>query len=236
MIQVSEVTKRFGARSAVRNMSFQAGDAAITGLLGSNGAGKTTTLRMIAGVLQPDEGAIQFSDPKGIGALLDHTGLYSRLTARENLIYFGRLYGLSGATLEQRVEHVLTSLDLADIADRPTARFSQGEHMKVALGRAILHDPRHLLLDEPTNGLDVPTVRLLRALLKSLRDAGVCIVFSSHVMSEVEELCDRVVIIANGSVVADGALAEVRERAAARTLEAAYTHFTTGSTSCRADH
>jgi sodium transport system ATP-binding protein len=193
MIKVQELGKRFDNRPVVRDLSFEAKDGAITGLLGSNGAGKTTTLRMICGVLSPESGSIMIDeaaatgDPldrqRRVGALLDHMGIYSRLTVRENLVYFGRLRGMSPQSLAERVEQVVATLGLESIADRRTAGFSQGERMKTALGRAILHSPQNLLLDEPTNGLDVPTVRSLRDLLRRLRDAGVCIVLSSHVLN-----------------------------------------------------
>ena len=234
MIQVHGVAKSFGGTAAVRGLSFDAPDCAITGLLGANGAGKTTTLRMIAGVLEPDAGEIrvggaaarQLGGRAELGALLDHTGLYGRLTARENLEYFGRLRGMPANLIEARVSGLLASLGLGEIADRPTARFSQGEHLKVALGRALLHNPRHLLLDEPTNGLDVPTLMVLRAQLKRLRDEGACIVFSSHVLGEVQALCDRVVLVARGRVVAAGTLAEIQARAGIDTLEQAFVKLT----------
>jgi sodium transport system ATP-binding protein len=236
MIQVRQVTKRLGGFPAVRDLSFDAPDSAITGLLGANGAGKTTTLRMIAGVLTPDDGEIRVggaspqADPaaaqRGLGALLDHTGLYPRLTARENLAYFARLRRLRGLLLEESVENVLGVLGLAELADRRAGGFSQGERMKVALGRVLIHGPAHLLLDEPTNGLDVPTVRMLRRLLTELRGAGACIVFSSHVLGEVESLCDRVVVIARGAVVAQGSIEELCNTTRAGSLEDAFVNLT----------
>jgi sodium transport system ATP-binding protein len=232
MILVREVTKRYDGFAAVSNLSFDADDKAITGVLGANGAGKTTTLRMIAGVLEPDAGEIYVAgenpqvDPvaaqKGLGALLDHTGLYPRLTARENIEYFAELRGIPQETRAERVQAVLVDLGLTAIADRAVAGFSQGERMKVALGRALVHRPAHLLLDEPTNGLDVPTQRTLRNLLKVLRDAGTCIVFSSHVLGDVEDLCDRIVVIAKGAVVAAGTVEELCRAAGEATLEAAF--------------
>jgi sodium transport system ATP-binding protein len=232
MILVREITKRFDGFAAVSNLSFDADDHAITGVLGANGAGKTTTLRMIAGVLEPDEGEIyvagenpQVDDvaaQRNLGALLDHTGLYPRLTARENIEYFARLRGIPGELRGERVQAVLTELGLAAIADRAVEGFSQGESMKVALGRALVHRPSHLLLDEPTNGLDVPTQRMLRNLLKSLRDAGTCIVFSSHVLGDVEDLCDRIVIIAKGAVVGQGTVEELCHATGTDTLETGF--------------
>ena len=236
MILVREVTKRFDEFAAVSNLSFDAHDRAITGLLGANGAGKTTTLRMIAGVLKPDEGDIYVAGEnpqvdtvaaqKNLGALLDHAGLYPRLTARENVEYFARLRGIPEARRGECIQGLLTDLGLAAVADRPVAGFSQGERMKVALGRALVHRPSHLLLDEPTNGLDVPTQRMLRNLLKVLRDSGTCIVFSSHVLGDVEDLCDRVVVIAKGAVAGEGTVEELCRGSGAATLEAAFLKLT----------
>jgi len=236
MIQVQNLGKSFDHRPVLRNVSFDAPDGSITGLLGANGAGKTTTMRMICGVLKPETGAIRVDDLPAAagplerqhrtGALLDHMGIYPRLTARENLLYFGRLRGLRPAVLAKRVDEVLSILGLESIADRRTAGFSQGERMKTALGRALIHAPRNLLLDEPTSGLDIPSVRSLRVLLQRMRDAGACIVFSSHVLEEVQALCDRVVIVAGGRVVAEGTPLELCERGGAANLEDAFVAFT----------
>jgi sodium transport system ATP-binding protein len=236
MIQVRHLNKSFGRTAAVRGVSFDAPDASITGLLGRNGAGKTTTLRMVAGVLAPSSGSITLGRPSThqtrearqaqLGALLDHHGLYGRLTAREHLTYFGRLRRLSAARLAVRIEDLLSILALTSLADRRVGGFSQGERMKVALGCALIHDPTHLLLDEATNGLDVPTVRALRTLLKDLRDRGTCIVFSSHVLGEVEALCDRIVIVDSGAVVAEGTPEQLREQAKSQSLEDAFVRLT----------
>jgi sodium transport system ATP-binding protein len=236
MIQVQALSKSFNHRQVVADLSFDAPAGAITGLLGANGAGKTTTLRMICGALQPQSGAVIVDDlppsaaplerRRRIGALLDHTGLYSRLTVRENLMYFGRLHGMDSPALENRTEAVVSLLGLGAIADRRTGGFSQGERMKTALGRALLHSPRNLLLDEPTNGLDVPSVRALRELLRRLRDSGVCIVYSSHVLEEVSSLCDKVVIIAGGRRVAEGAPDEICAQTATESLEDAFVKVT----------
>jgi sodium transport system ATP-binding protein len=236
MIQVQGISKRFGDTSAVQGLSFAAGDGTITGLLGANGAGKSTTMRMIAGVLTPDEGAISIggSDPQRnvtaaqqqVGAVLDHIGLYARLTVRENLAYFARLRGLDRAELQHRVEGVLAELGLQKIADRATGGLSQGERMKVALGRVLIHRPTHLLLDEPTNGLDVPTVRALRQLLMGLRDAGVCILYSSHVLGEVESLCEQIVVINGGAVAGQGTRDELCQATLTATLEEAFVALT----------
>jgi sodium transport system ATP-binding protein len=234
MIEINGLRKSFGGVAAVRDVSFRAPDGGITGLLGENGAGKTTTLAVACGLLPADAGSIEVGPNGGtaidrrrrIGALLDHKGLYDRLTARENIQYFGRLHGISGATLTERVDAVLHELGLTGIADRRTAVFSQGERMKVALGRAIVHSPTHLLLDEPTNGLDIPSVQALRRVLRRMRDQGACIIFSSHVLEEVRALCDHVVIISRGRVVADGDVEAICRRAGTATLEDAFVAVT----------
>jgi sodium transport system ATP-binding protein len=234
MIEVEGLRKRYGAVRAVDDISFVARDGQITGLLGANGAGKTTTLGMIAGIVKPDEGIVRIDGAvpppvelrRRVGALLDHTGLYARLTARENVGYFGELHGLSGAELDVRVGTVVSLLGLDAIGGRRTAGFSQGERMKVALARALVHDPGTLLLDEPTNGLDVPTVRAFRTLLTGLRAQGKCIVFSSHVLEDVAALCDSLVIVARGRVVASGPLDEICRRAGGGSLEAAFMRLT----------
>jgi sodium transport system ATP-binding protein len=234
MIAVRNLHKRFGSVTAVDGISFDAPDGIITGLLGENGAGKTTTLALICGLMRPDEGSIEMGAPSAtalerrrhVGALLDQQGLYGRLTARENIAYFGELHGMSGAALRERVQAVLDLLGLSRLAERRTSGFSQGERMKVALGRAIVHSPRHLLLDEPTNGLDIPAVHALRDVLRRMRDAGTCIVFSSHVLDDVRALCDRLVIISRGRVVAHGREEEIRGRTGCPTLEAAVVALT----------
>ncbi|HEV8038073.1 MAG TPA: ATP-binding cassette domain-containing protein [Bryobacteraceae bacterium] len=232
MIQAHNLQKRFGAVQAVRDLSFSASDGKITGLLGSNGAGKTTTLRMICGVLQPDHGTVRIDKP--VGALLDHIGLYPRLTTRENLAYFGELRGIPRARLAQRIDQVLSQFGMEHIADRRTGGFSQGERMKTALARAILHSPQNLLLDEPTNGLDVPSVRSLRGLLRQMRDSGMCIVLSSHILEEVRILCDHVAIVSAGRVVAQGSPEDLCRRTDTESLEDAFIKLTQENLECLA--
>jgi sodium transport system ATP-binding protein len=233
MIATQGLKKRFGTVDAVRGVSFTAPDGRITGLLGPNGAGKTTTLRMISLLVRPDAGdvaidreSIASARPvdlrRRLGVLPDSRGLYPRLTAREHVRYFGQLHGLSGAALEARVESLLQRLDMSDIADRRAAGFSQGERVKVALARALVHDPPNVILDEPTNGLDVMSTRAVRALVQGLKEEGRCVVFSSHVMPEVGALCDEIVVIAHGEVVATGTPAELCARTGAATLEDAF--------------
>jgi sodium transport system ATP-binding protein len=236
MIKLEKLRKSFGGRPVLRDLSFEAQDGEITGLLGINGAGKTTTLRTICGVLQPESGSITIDDETGesgspqmqqsVGALLDHIGLYARLTVRENLEYFGRLRGMNGQTLSLSIDRVISVLGLEAIADRPTAGFSQGERMKTALGRAILHSPKNLVLDEPTNGLDILTIRSLRELLKRLRDEGTCVIFSSHVLEEVRALCDTVVVISDGRIAGQGSAAELCSQTSTACLEDAFVQLT----------
>jgi sodium transport system ATP-binding protein len=236
MIEIQQLCKRFGGVAAVDGVSFTAPDGAITGLLGANGAGKTTTLGMITGLLAPDAGTVAIGSTATngrerrslIGALLDHQGLYPRLTARENIAYFGALQGLSGPTLRHRVDDLVGTLGLAAVADRRVDGFSRGERLKVALGRAIVHAPQHLVLDEPTNGLDVASIHTLRVLLRRLREQGRCVVFSSHVLEQVAALCDHVVIMARGRLVAHGSVDALCARTGAATLEDAFLTLTAG--------
>jgi sodium transport system ATP-binding protein len=232
MIEVNQIRKSFGAVHAVRNVSFRAGNGSITGLLGPNGAGKTTTLRVLTGLMSPDSGNASVdgidtaADPSGvqrhIGVLPDSRGLYPRLTARENVEYFGRLQGLAEPALRSRCDELIASLGLGEIAGRRVAGFSQGERNKVALARALVHSPLNLILDEPTTGLDVASARTMRALITELREQGRCVLFSSHVMQEVSALCDRIVLIAKGTVVADGTPQELLAQAACDDLEDAF--------------
>ena len=238
MIVVDRLAKSFGRRGEVRavdGVSFVAGDGTITGLLGPNGAGKTTLLRMLATLVVPDEGSAtvdgldvtrnRYEVRRRIGVLSDARGLYLRLTGRENIRYFGALQGLSGPALARRVDRLLDTLGIAAIADRPAHGYSQGERMKVAIARALVHDPAVILLDEPTNGLDIMSTRSLRALLSGLAAEGKCLLFSSHVMQEVAALCDRIVILGRGRVVATGTAPELIARAGEATLEEAFVHL-----------
>ncbi|HTW75560.1 MAG TPA: ATP-binding cassette domain-containing protein [Steroidobacteraceae bacterium] len=232
MISAQDLHKTFGVTRAVAGVSFEARDGEITGLLGANGAGKTTTLRMLYTLMQPDSGRILVDglDARGeplavrrrLGVLPDARGLYRRLTARENIAYYAALQGLDARSAQARIELLLQTLAMQDIADRRTEGFSHGERLKTALARALVHDPGNVLLDEPTNGLDVMSTRALRDFLRRLRSEGRCVLFSTHVMQEVAALCDRVVIIARGRVVADGTPDALRERAGEQSLEEAF--------------
>ncbi|MFC1526000.1 ATP-binding cassette domain-containing protein [Candidatus Latescibacterota bacterium] len=236
MIRVEDIGKRFGEVVAVDGLSFEAADGAVTGLLGPNGAGKTTTLRMLYGLMRPDCGRMWIddvevaADPLGaqarMGVLPDSQGLYPRLTAREHLRYFGQLQGLTGSALVRRVDEIIRLLDMAAIADRRTQGFSHGERVKVALGRALVHDPGTVLLDEPTNGLDVASTRTVRSLIRRMREEGKCVLFSSHIMQEVSALCDAIVIVAAGRVAAKGTTDELRQQTGHADLEDAFVALT----------
>ena len=236
MITAHQLHKQFktktGVVNAVDGVSFEARDGEITGLLGPNGAGKTTTLRMLYTLMSPETGRVLVDDVdvaadpervrRSLGVLPDARGVYKRLTARENIAYFGELHGLSKATIAQRTRALSTALDMDDILDRQTEGFSQGQRTKTAIARALVHDPRNVILDEPTNGLDVMTTRAMRGFLRQLRDEGRCVIFSSHIMQEVAALCDRIVIVAKGRVVASGTADELRAQTGEANLEDAF--------------
>ncbi len=232
MIEVKDIHKSFGNVHALRGVSFTAPDGQITGLLGPNGAGKTTTLRILYTVLKPDHGSASVDGhdtlagarevQRRIGALPDSHGLYPRLTARENIRYYGRLHGLEGQALERRIDDIIALLDMQDIDDRRTAGFSHGEQLKVAIARALVHGPQNVLLDEPTNGLDVMSTRNMRAFIRRLRDDGKTVLFSSHIMQEVSALCDHIVVIAHGQMAASGTADDLRQRTGQTNLEDAF--------------
>jgi sodium transport system ATP-binding protein len=232
MIEASQLSKTFGAVKAVRDVSLRAPDGRITGLLGPNGAGKSTTLRILYTVIRPDagdaiiDGTSVMREPlearRRIGVLPHAAGIYQHLSARENILYYGALHGLARAERERRADELIEQLEMHDFATRPAKKLSQGQRMKTALARALIHRPRNVLLDEPTNGLDVMAVRSLRALLVKLRDQGHCVLFSSHVMQEVAALCDEVIVIARGNVVAAGTPDEIRARTGQVNLEDAF--------------
>jgi sodium transport system ATP-binding protein len=232
VIEAVALEKRFGSVTAVNGVTFTAGDGRVTGLLGPNGAGKTTTLRMLYGVMRPDGGTVTvdgidaarqpLAAQARVGVLPDVYGLYPRLTAREHIRYFGELQGLDKATLAQRTEELFELLDMKHIADRRAAGYSHGERTKVALARALAHRPQNVLLDEPTNGLDVMSTRAVREIVRKLRAEGRCVLFSSHVMQEVSALCDTIVVVAGGKVVAHGSPDELREQGGHDNLEDAF--------------
>ena len=232
MIEVRELAKSFGDVRAVDGVSFRAEDGRITGLLGPNGAGKSTTLRILCSVLKPDRGSVLIDGcdvvtrpleaRRRLGVLPDSSGLYPRLTALENIRYYGELHGLRGEALAAEVTSLVHLLEIEEFANRRAKGFSHGERTKVALARSLIHAPRNVLLDEPTNGLDVMATRALRELIRSLRDEGRCVLFSSHVMQEVAALCDHIVIIAHGRVVASGSPDHLRAQMGTANLEDAF--------------
>ena len=249
MIVASGLAKRFAAPAArgdwlrrrsaqvvaVEEVSFAAQDGRITGLLGPNGAGKTTSLRMVAGLIRPDAGRVAIdgidvaANPQAalrrLGVLSDGRGLYPRLSARENIVYYARLHGLPRDAAHARAEALAETLDMRPLLERRTEGFSQGERMKTALARALVHDPANIILDEPTNGLDVLATRALRETLRWLASpagGGRCIVLSSHIMQEVERLCDTVVVVAHGRTVANGSVAALCEASGESDFEEAF--------------
>lgn len=254
MIRVEHLSKTFAAKkigglkfpgliksaapnliTALDNVSFTLNDGEITGLLGLNGAGKSTLMRLIYGLLQPSMGEVWVNqyqvsqNPNAarqqLGVLPDDTGLYKRLSARENIRYFGELQGLQGDAMEQSINQLIDWLGMANIADRRAEGFSLGERMKTALARALVHQPQHVLLDEPTNGLDVITTRAVRRLLHELKMQGRCVIFSSHLMHEVSGLCDRIMVISHGKILADGNLEAILEAGKSHNLEEAFVNL-----------
>ena len=232
MINVANIHKSFGKIHAVRGVSFDAPDGKITGLLGPNGAGKSTTLRVLYTVLKPDEGhaTIDGADVvtdslaarERLGALPHGAGLYPHLTARENIAYFARLCGVNRAEVDDRVDQIIRLLEIEAFAERRTKGFSQGQRTKVSLARSLVHNPQNVILDEPSNGLDVMATRSLRDLILKLKDAGRCVLFSSHVMQEVAALCDDICIISHGKVAIDDSIDGIREQTGCDDIEDAF--------------
>lgn len=232
MININQLVKSYGKVEAIKGVSFTADDGKITALLGPNGAGKSTTLRILSTVAMPDSGFAEVAGlnvlerpmqaRKQLGVLPHNSGLYARLTGVENIRYFGRLQNISKADLESRIDALIEQLDMADFCHRRTAGFSQGQKIKVALARALIHDPQHVVLDEPTNGLDVMATRALREIIGRLKAEGKCVLFSSHIMQEVDALCDNVVVIGAGRVRFDGTISALREHAGTEDLEEAF--------------
>ena len=263
MIRIDQLAKRFESPGkgfalskrtpvkfvqAVKEVSFEAVDGHITGLLGPNGAGKTTTLRMLAGLIAPDAGRMTVDGidvarkPRDalarMGVLSDARGLYPRLSARENIVYYGRLQGMAADAAHARAEALAQMFDMSALLERRTEGFSQGERMKTALARALVHDPANIILDEPTNGLDVLATRALRESLRWLRTpagGSKCIVFSTHIMQEVERLCDRVVVMSHGRTVASGTVPELLARTGQEDFEEAFVALAFAAETATAD-
>lgn len=237
MIEVENLTKHFRQKQfkkfiAVDGVSFCVDDGEVLGLLGPNGAGKTTVMRMIAAMLKPVHGTARVSGydvrthpnqvRAALGILPEYWGLYDRFTPREHLRMFGTFYGMKGAALERRIEELITRLEMQDYADRECKRFSKGMSQKVALARTLIHDPQNLLLDEPTSGLDVMSARQVRQLIAGSCKQGKCVIVSTHILSEAERLCDRLVLLDGGQVIAEGTPASLCKRAGRDNLEDAF--------------
>jgi len=232
MIKVENLRKSFGKIKAVQGISFTVHDGEITGLLGPNGAGKTTTLRMLYSLLPPDAGEILIDGlnpatdamaiKRTLGVVPDSRGLYTRMSARENIAYYGKLHGMTARDIKQRIAELVETLDMDDFIDRRAEGFSQGQRVKVAIARAMVHKPQTVLLDEPSNGLDVMSTRALRRYILDLKEAGHSVVLSTHIMQEVAALCDRIIIIADGLIAADGTAEELLARSGCETLEDAF--------------
>ncbi len=235
MIQAQQLSKTFGHVQAVNSVSLQAPDGRITALLGANGAGKTTSLRMIYGLIRPESGQVRIDgvDPHHdreqslhtLGVLPDARGLYKNLTARENIEYFGRLHGMAESDVQRRCDLLIEQLGMQSFAHRRTEGFSQGQRVKVALARTLVHDPQNIILDEPTNGLDVMATRSVRDFLRQEKARGKCILFSSHVMQEVSAICDHIVVIHNGRICATGSESELLAQTGQKNLEDAFVHL-----------
>ncbi len=229
MIVVKDLKKNFGRIDALKGLSFTAGDGKVTGIVGHNGAGKTTCFRCLSGILKPDEGTALVDEwdvstarievQKRIGVLPDTKGLYPRLTAREHIQYFGRLYGLDEDEVAAREGILISRLGMESFADRPAKGFSRGQRLKVALAQAIVHNPKNIIFDEPTNGLDFTSVKAVHELILELKDLGNCVVISSHIISEIEKLCDHIVIMAEGQDILNGAPEDLRKEGGHKDLE-----------------
>lgn len=238
MIIAENLAKSFKQIHAVRNISIEAQDGKITGLLGENGAGKTTTIRLLSGSIKADQGRIlidgedlskaSYLVKRRLGILSDKGGLYQRLTTRENIQLFAQLMGMQGAQMNRAVDDAIKLLDIQDIADRVTNGFSTGQRVKVALARLLVYRPKNILLDEPTSGLDVLSKRNLRSLIRRLRDEGYCILFSSHIMEEVEQLCDQVYVVHEGRSVGSGSVQELMTKESALRFEDVFVKMISG--------
>jgi sodium transport system ATP-binding protein len=239
MIRVDGLTKSFPPVTALDGVAFEARDGEVTGLIGPNGAGKTTALRILYTVMNPDSGVAQVDGfdtvnqrrdvQRRIGVLPDARGLYPRLTGREHVRYYGRLHGLGGAQLERRIDDLIATLGLGDFADRRAKGFSKGQARKVAMARALVHEPPNLLLDEPTNGLDVASTRAVHKLIDGWRRQGRCVLFCSHIMQEVAAVADRIVVLAMGRIVADGTIDELLAQTGTNDLELMFLALTGGA-------
>ena len=236
MIEVTELKKSFGKVVALDGASFSAKDGKITALLGPNGAGKSTCLRILSTIIKPTSGEASvsgfdvlkesFEVRQQIGVLPHNSGIYSRLNAIENIEYYGQLHGIQPDELGEKTENLVEQLQMKDYCLRPAEGYSQGQKIKVALARALIHDPLNILLDEPSSGLDIMATRALRDIINGLKDSGKCVLFSSHIMQEVETLCEDIVIINQGVVKFTGTIDEFRNHSGSQDLEEAFLKIT----------
>ena len=236
MLELRGITKRFGSQVAVSEVSLSFQGGKIHTLLGENGAGKSTCLRILSTIIQPSAGKAvvsgfdvreePFKVREQIGVLPHNSGIYSRLNAVENIEYYGELHGIKPDTLKERVENLLEQLQMKDFCLRPSEGYSQGQKIKVSLARALIHDPLNIMLDEPSSGLDIMATRALREIIIDLKERGKCVLFSSHIMQEVENLCEDIVIISKGIVKFGGSISELRNAAGSQDLEEAFLKIT----------
>ena len=237
MVKVTALVKSFhdpkkGKIEALRGIDFEALDGQVTGLLGVNGAGKTTALRILSTMIKPDSGSASVAGfdvlthgqqvHERIGFLSNSTSIYGRLSGRECLRYFGELYNLDSSRINARIQEVTDTLRLGDFIDQLCDKLSTGQKQRINIARAILHDPPVLFFDEPTAGLDVLTSQTIMEFIESCRDRGKTVIFSTHIMSEVQRLCDQVSIIHNGTICASGSPSELMANKNAATLEQAF--------------
>jgi sodium transport system ATP-binding protein len=241
MLTLTGVGKSFGEINALLQVDLEIESGQIIGLVGGNGAGKTTLLRLMAGVMKPTTGSVIFKDMpvdemrKFLGVVPESTGLYSRLTAWENIRYHSRMYGIPDDVAWNRVLHFAKRLDVDDSLSRHTKGFSRGMRQKTALLRALAHGPDILLLDEPTAGLDVTSARTVRSLVRQLRDEGGTIIYSTHHLAEAQQVCDRIIIVHNGTIRADGSPDELLKVTDTTTLEDAYVSLTADKARSRSE-
>ena len=233
LLKISSVRKNFNEVIALDNVSFDINSGEVVGLVGSNGAGKTTLLRLMSGVYRPSSGSVTLGDDTPVHLMRDHlgvvpesTGLYSRLTAWENIRYHSRLYGIDDSVSWKRTLKFAQSLDMEENLSRYTKGFSRGMRQKTALLRALAHGPKVLLLDEPTAGLDITSARTVRSLVEQIKLEGGTVVYSTHQLFEAQQVCDRIIIIHNGNVMADGSPEQLIKDNGCETLEEAYVMLT----------
>ena len=241
LLTLNGVAKSFKDVDALVRVDLEIKSGQVVGLVGGNGAGKTTLLRLMAGVMEPSKGSILFQNNpvssmrNKLGVVPESTGLYSRLTAWENIRYHSRIYGISDDVAWNRVSHFAKMLDLTDSLSRHTKGFSRGMRQKTALLRALAHGPDILLLDEPTAGLDVTSARTVRSLVGQLRDEGGTVIYSTHHLAEAQQVCDRIIIVHNGTIRADGSPNELLESTQKDSLEEAYVSLTSDKARSRSE-